>query len=66
MMTPMTRVARGSLCRFGTRALATRKPIVGGNWKCNPKTPEEVPALVDIFNSLDTSGCEVYVCPSPL
>jgi len=39
--------ARTATTRFGTRALATRVPIVGGNWKCNPKTPEEVPALID-------------------
>jgi len=43
-----------------------RRPIVGGNWKCNPKTPEELEALVANINACDTSGCDVYVCPSPL
>lgn len=52
--------------RFATRALASRTPIVGGNWKCNPKSPDELDALIANINACDTSKCEVYVCPSPL
>jgi len=43
-----------------------RRPIVGGNWKCNPDTPDKLPALVANINACDTSKCDVYVCPSPL
>jgi len=43
-----------------------RKPIVGGNWKCNPKSPAELTKLAANINKCDTSGCEVYVCPSPM
>jgi len=43
-----------------------RKPIVGGNWKCNPEKKEALDGLVANINACDTSKCEVYVCPSPL
>jgi len=43
-----------------------RKPIVGGNWKCNPKSPSELTKLAANINKCDTAGCEVYVCPSPV
>ena len=43
-----------------------RRPIVGGNWKCNPAEISKLPGLVDNINACDTSGCDVYVCPSPL
>jgi len=43
-----------------------RKPIVGGNWKCNPAKHTDLPALVANINACDTSKCEVYVCPSNL
>mmetsp|Transcript_30785 Transcript_30785/g.54200 ORF Transcript_30785/g.54200 Transcript_30785/m.54200 type:complete len:263 (-) Transcript_30785:108-896(-) len=43
-----------------------RKPIVGGNWKCNPKSPADLEGLVENINACDTSKCQVYVCPSPL
>ena len=33
----LSRVARG-LRPVPRRAYATRRPIVGGNWKCNPAT----------------------------
>jgi len=45
---------------------ATRKPIVGANWKCNPGTTAQLPALVSNINACDTSKCDVYVCPSSL
>ncbi len=43
-----------------------RKPIVGGNWKCNPEDPAKLEELVKNINDCDTSACDVYVCPSPL
>jgi len=43
-----------------------RRPIVGGNWKCNPETPDKLDELVANINACDTSKCDVYVCPSPL
>jgi len=52
--------------RVATRALASRVPIVGGNWKCNPESPDKLAELIANINACDTSGCEVYVCPSPL
>jgi len=43
-----------------------RKPIVGGNWKCNPVSVKDLDALVANINLCDTTDCDVYVCPSPL
>merc|ERR1712176_871038 len=45
-----------------------RKPIVGGNWKCNPDKMEKLDGLIANFASdkIDTTKCDVYVCPSPL
>jgi len=43
-----------------------RRPIVGGNWKCNPEKIEKLPELIANINACDTSKCDVYVCPSPL
>jgi len=43
-----------------------RKPIVGGNWKCNPAKMADLDALIANIQDCDTSNCEVYVCPSPL
>lgn len=43
-----------------------RRPIVGGNWKCNPAEVSKLPELVANINACDTSKCDVYVCPSPL
>jgi len=43
-----------------------RRPIVGGNWKCNPDKIEKLPELIANINACDTTGCDVYVCPSPL
>jgi len=43
-----------------------RKPIVGGNWKCNPAEVSKLDGLVANINACDTSKCDVYVCPSPL
>jgi len=43
-----------------------RRPIVGGNWKCNPAEVAKLPELIANINACDTSKCDVYVCPSPL
>merc|ERR1711934_1198400 len=43
-----------------------RRPIVGGNWKCNPADPAAIDGLIANINACDTSKCDVYVCPSPL
>jgi triosephosphate isomerase len=47
-------------------AASTRKPIVGGNWKCNPESMSKLTELVANINACDTSACDVYVCPSTL
>ena len=38
-----------------------RKPIVGGNWKCNPVDPAVLPDLVANINACNTDDCDVYV-----
>jgi len=43
-----------------------RRPIVGGNWKCNPAETAKLAELTANINACDTSACDVYVCPSPL
>jgi len=43
-----------------------RKPIVGGNWKCNPDDPAKLPGLIANIEACDTSKCDVYFCPTPL
>jgi len=47
-------------------ARRARKPVVGGNWKCNPASMSELDGLVANIEACDTSKCDVYVCPSPL
>merc|ERR1719265_1090115 len=43
-----------------------RRPVVGGNWKCNPDSVSKLDALIANIQACDTSKCDVYVCPSPL
>jgi triosephosphate isomerase len=43
-----------------------RRPIVGGNWKCNPDSMSKLDDLIKNINACDTSKCDVYVCPSTL
>ena len=46
--------------------MATRTPIVGGNWKCNAGkgiTGADVDTLVTGLNALAAPSCEVYVAP---
>jgi triosephosphate isomerase len=50
----------------GAKGLPKRRPIVGGNWKCNPAKTAELDGLVANINACDTKNCDVYVCPSPL
>ena len=45
------------------------RPIVGGNWKCNPVEHAKLPDLVKNFSGCDAAildKCDVYVCPSNL
>jgi len=46
--------------------MAARKPVVGGNWKCNPDSISKLDGLLANINACDTSKCDVYFCPSPL
>lgn len=45
----------------------TRKPWVGGNWKCNG-TVASITALSDALNKVafDTKAVDVVICPSPI
>ena len=45
-----------------------RRPIVGGNWKCNPATASSLDELVSNFDGCAAylDKCDVYVCPSNL
>mmetsp|Transcript_25623 Transcript_25623/g.28641 ORF Transcript_25623/g.28641 Transcript_25623/m.28641 type:complete len:312 (-) Transcript_25623:40-975(-) len=47
---------------------SSRKPIVGGNWKCNPTSASDLSTLVQNFAGCAPylDKCEVYVCPSNL
>lgn len=51
-----------------TRSSPLRKPVVGGNWKCNPAMASSLPELVKNFEgcSAHLQSCDVYVCPSNL
>jgi triosephosphate isomerase len=44
----------------------SRRPIVGGNWKCNPDSASKLEGLIANIEACDTSKCDVYVCPSVL
>jgi len=43
-----------------------RRPVIGGNWKCNPAKKADLDGLIANINACDTTGCDLYVCPSPL
>jgi len=66
LMSRLRATGRHGALRLATRQLAARIPVVGGNWKCNPDSPEKLPELIANINACDTTGCEVYICPSPL
>jgi len=50
--------------------MAPRKPIVGGNWKCNPATFKEATALIQSWNkhatTYDTEKVDVVISPPAL
>jgi len=46
--------------------MAARRPVLGANWKCNPGKKADLDGLIANINACDTSGCDVYVCPSVL
>lgn len=53
------------ILRRGFSSLLRRNNFVGGNWKCNPSSIEEVHALVDAINTFDVpQGVDVVVAPS--
>lgn len=43
-----------------------RRPVVGGNWKCNPDSQSKLDGLIANIAECDTADCDVYVCPSVL
>jgi len=45
-----------------------RKPIVGGNWKCNPATTKDADALLEAWKGkgFDASKVDVVICPTAL
>lgn len=59
-----------SIASLGTtsNAASSRRPIVGGNWKCNPASALELSDLVRNFDGCAQylDKCDVYVCPSNL
>jgi len=61
----------GKLARSSSSLLTVkmgRKPIVGGNWKCNPAETAKLPELIGNFKKCAETldKCDVYVCPSNL
>jgi triosephosphate isomerase len=44
----------------------SRRPVIGGNWKCNPASKSALDGLIANFNACDTTDCDLFVCPSPL
>ena len=38
-----------------TRRMMSRRPIVGGNWKCNPASASKLPELIANINACDTA-----------
>mmetsp|Transcript_95310 Transcript_95310/g.251752 ORF Transcript_95310/g.251752 Transcript_95310/m.251752 type:complete len:259 (-) Transcript_95310:228-1004(-) len=46
--------------------MRARRPVVGGNWKCNPEKMADLDGLIANIQACDTAKCDVYVCPSPL
>lgn len=51
---------------FSISARRARRPVVGGNWKCNPDSVAKLDGLIANVDACDTRDCDVYVCPSPL
>jgi len=59
-------VAAAAAAVAAVTARRARKPVVGGNWKCNPDSMSQLDGLIANIEACDTSKCDVYVCPSPL
>ena len=66
-LSKLTLAPARTLMRQAARGMA-RKPIVGGNWKCNPATASSLDELVSNFDGCAQylDKCDVYVCPSNL
>ena len=66
-LSKLTLAPARTLLRQAARGMA-RKPIVGGNWKCNPATASSLDELVSNFDGCAQylDKCDVYVCPSNL
>ena len=66
-LSKLTLAPARALMRQAARGMA-RKPIVGGNWKCNPATASSLDELVSNFDGCAPylDKCDVYVCPSNL
>merc|ERR1719305_1962731 len=47
-------------------APGARRPVIGGNWKCNPVAKADLDGLIANLNACDTTDCDLFVCPSPL
>jgi triosephosphate isomerase len=60
--------SRIAASRVGSVRGMARKPIVGGNWKCNPASASALKDLVANFDACAPylEKCDVYVCPSNL
>ena len=54
-LSKLTLAPARTLLRQAARGMA-RKPIVGGNWKCNPATASSLDELVSNFD-----GCAQYL-----
>lgn len=50
------------------RSEMPRKPIIGGNWKCNPAETAKLEGLIANFKptAATLDKCDIYVCPSNL
>ena len=63
-LSKLTLAPARTLLRQAARGMA-RKPIVGGNWKCNPATASSLDELCRNFDGVAPylDKCDVYVCP---
>jgi len=46
--------------------MASRRPVIGGNWKCNPAKKADLDALIQNINDCNTEDCDVFICPANL
>ena len=67
--TKLATYTRATLGPGAVRTMATRVPIVGGNWKCNAGggvTVADVDALVTGLNAAADPKCETFIAPPSL